>query len=644
MSLHSYLLRVWRNSSIRGKFRVISVLILVVALVNGAGILLFLQNQDRNAAIVNMAGKERYRTSQMASLTAQIAAGEDDHRDELRTVAARYNRTLTTMIHGDPSRDIPPATGPVRAQLLETRRHWQAYHENVQVVTSAPRDSPEFAAAAQYIHAESDTLLTASDTVVDRYQSQYEQDVTRFKQLQLLLIVTTVVALLVVRFITLRGVVSPLSKLATDARAVAAGDLDRPITTHRLDDEVGMLTEAIREMKAHLVASLKDVRGFKNAVEHAGHAVILTDSNGDIHYANSAFEQLTGYAEATVQGQQLCSLITEDDTTAEGIWTAVNIPEIWTGEDVWRHVDGFRYHVEQTVAPVVNDAGDLEQVVVVAREITESKLKEQQIQVQNRVLRHNLRNRTNVIGGHADSLLSVADSTLKPSTETLAEFVPELSTRRGTPAENLESVETATQELATGTARVRHHGKKIRAGADDLTSMSEKAARINKVYEEAAAQEATASLREVLEAECEEFTQQHPDASFTISVPDVEISALYATKTALHEVIANALEHNESSRPCVEITAVKSDDEKLLEISVRDNGPGMSEYERQVIETGEETPLSHGSGIGLWTINWLINSIGGTFSVTNNGSQGTVVTLSVPTVSADQDPIPMNHS
>jgi sensor histidine kinase regulating citrate/malate metabolism len=38
----------------------------------------------------------------------------------------------------------------------------------------------------------------------------------------------------------------------------------------------------------------------------------------------------------------------------------------------------------------------------------------------------------------------------------------------------------------------------------------------------------------------------------------------------------------------------------------------------------------HGSGIGLWTIHWLVTRVGGTVSIADNDPTGTVVTVIVP--------------
>jgi len=41
-------------------------------------------------------------------------------------------------------------------------------------------------------------------------------------------------------------------------------------------------------------------------------------------------------------------------------------------------------------------------------------------------------------------------------------------------------------------------------------------------------------------------------------------------------------------------------------VRVGDNGSGIPEHERRTLAGADETPLRHGSGVGLWLVYWLV--------------------------------------
>ncbi len=57
-----------------------------------------------------------------------------------------------------------------------------------------------------------------------------------------------------------------------------------------------------------------------------------------------------------------------------------------------------------------------------------------------------------------------------------------------------------------------------------------------------------------------------------------------------------------------------------------DDGPGLPNTERDVLEAGEETPLVHGQGLGLWVSYWIITTLDGEIEVTE-ADQGTTIEI-----------------
>ena len=57
--------------------------------------------------------------------------------------------------------------------------------------------------------------------------------------------------------------------------------------------------------------------------------------------------------------------------------------------------------------------------------------------------------------------------------------------------------------------------------------------------------------------------------------------------------------------------------------------------DREVFETGSETPLQHSSGLGLWIARWVVAAVGGEITAEDRDPQGTVVGILLPRADAD---------
>jgi len=64
-------------------------------------------------------------------------------------------------------------------------------------------------------------------------------------------------------------------------------------------------------------------------------------------------------------------------------------------------------------------------------------------------------------------------------------------------------------------------------------------------------------------------------------------------------------------------------------IRVDDDGPGLPEAERAVLESGSETPLVHGQGLGLWLVYWVVTGLDGDVEVVEF-RDGTTVEVRLP--------------
>ncbi|MXR52231.1 PAS domain-containing protein [Halovenus sp. WSH3] len=231
--------------------------------------------------------------------------------------------------------------------------------------------------------------------------------------------------------------------------------------------------------------------------------------------------------------------------------------------------------------------------LVVFREVTAERERAQDLdilkEVLSRVLRHNLRNEITVIRGFASSISDKGDE--------------------GTAAE----------------------AERIVDRTNVLLNTSETARAIKNVID--STEPVPVSLGELVARAVETARDGHPGATVDVDVPDATVSINPEFDAALREVIENAIVHNDTS-PHVEITGERIDG--VVELRISDNGPGIPEYELDVLDRGEETSLDHGSGAGLWLIQIATEHSNGDCRF-ETGEDGTTVTIRLPVAeSADR--------
>jgi signal transduction histidine kinase len=67
-------------------------------------------------------------------------------------------------------------------------------------------------------------------------------------------------------------------------------------------------------------------------------------------------------------------------------------------------------------------------------------------------------------------------------------------------------------------------------------------------------------------------------------------------------------------------------------LTVADDGPGIPDHEVTAVESGRETALEHGSGLGLWVVEWGAAALGAEVDYADREPRGTTVTVRIPVV------------
>ena len=329
--------------------------------------------------------------------------------------------------------------------------------------------------------------------------------------------------------------------------------------------------------------------GERAAIDDLGSPVLIVDEEARVVTLNPAAEADFGLRKREVLTRPLSEVLvgdTIDPTAGEQEVT------LWT--------DGRRRGFRVTPAPLRDGEGTHVGWTVLCQDVTQERQRKQRLEVLNRILRHNLRNDINVVGGFVEAAAERSDD---------AEVVS-----------MLERAESKAGELTAVGEKARDIERALAAGGDRRS----------------------VDLGDLARNVAAEAEGDHPDATVTVDLPEelVVESNPDLLEAVLAELVDNGIVHDTDGDPHVEIRAAADpwegaaangpDGEDTVGIAVVDDGPGVPDYELEVIEAGSETDLSHGSGLGLWLVHWGVRSLGGTLTYDVDDEEGTTVTMHLP--------------
>ncbi len=210
----------------------------------------------------------------------------------------------------------------------------------------------------------------------------------------------------------------------------------------------------------------------------------------------------------------------------------------------------------------------LEQLGLLSADPTTEKLRDQYYEILSRVLRHNLRNKLNII---------------------------------------LANAETSEENHDVATAKIREQ-------TGELLTTVEKAQKIEQMAIDAPLNPTTFLVSEAITDVLGKYESRHGIKCHCHCPTDVlELrSDKRLFQNILEETLQNAILYTDTDTPEVTI-AIDAATAKghAVELEIADNGPGIPESELEPLREDRETQLLHGSGIGLWIIKWCVTRLGG---------------------------------
>jgi len=367
--------------------------------------------------------------------------------------------------------------------------------------------------------------------------------------------------------------------------------IELPTSRRGLVSRVENLIER-RSTSVRLSETVDELRLKERAMDESPVGITLAEATeGDdnpLVYLNGGFEGMTGYGEEKL-GED-CRFLQGEDTSAEpraAIREAIAEERPVSVDILNYRANGQKFWNQVTISPIRDGDGNVTHYVGFQTDITDRKIRERRLEVMTRVLKHNLRNKMNLIEGYADLLRGEMDD------------------------------ESQRESLGV-----------ISETAEDLMGIATAVRKVNETLDESEPN-APIDLAEELVKLRDRAQQRYPDATVTLSLPDGD--PIHATvvglTVAVEEAIENAVKHNDAATPSVHVRVERRSD-GWITVEVADDGPGIPEHEMRVLEVGE-TSLTHADRLGIWLMYWVVGRAGGEFDV-DTGEDGTTVRLEVP--------------
>ena len=144
----------------------------------------------------------------------------------------------------------------------------------------------------------------------------------------------------------------------------------RPVRLHGLARDI---TEHKRGEESHV--------RLVTAVEQVAEAIVITDANAIILYANPAFEKITGYGckEAIGENPRMLKSGKQDTEFYQRMWEMLGRGEVWKGHFINKKKDGTLYEEDAAISPVRDAAGKIVNYVAVKRDVTQELLLQSQL-------------------------------------------------------------------------------------------------------------------------------------------------------------------------------------------------------------------------------------------------------------------------
>jgi PAS domain S-box-containing protein len=381
---------------------------------------------------------------------------------------------------------------------------------------------------------------------------------------------------------------------------------------------IGTLLDITDRRKAE-----EELRRLSIAIEQAAEDIVITDPEGVIQYVNPAFEKITGYSrrEAIGQNPRIMNSGVHKPAFFAHLWNTIKNGNIWSGRITNRCKDGKLIQEDATISPLLTSSGKLTGYVALKRDVTEAVRLEAHLRQAQKMeaigtlaggIAHDFNNILGAIMGYAElTKFKTADAKIYPYLEQILKAC--------------DRSRDLVQQILTFSRRREQEKKPVA-----VTPIVKEALKL---------------LRSSLPATVE-IRQSYDSRQDTV----------LADPTQVHQVLmnlcTNAVHAMREREGVLEVrigqqlitAANPASDPELkegayLRLVVGDTGMGIDPaIKDKIFEPFFTTKGSgEGTGLGLSVVYGIVKDHGGIISVESEPGKGTVFTVCLPLILADEE-------
>ncbi len=410
-----------------------------------------------------------------------------------------------------------------------------------------------------------------------------------------------------------------------------------------IGDEMGMAVQNARlhqalqnyatELEARVEARTAEVNREREqllaVLENAGEAIVITDADGFMEYANPAWEELTGHDAAQAMRHKMRVLedetfpdfslpidppkvkegygeeqethtdpITADADEFAAVRGTTQRQRIWRRESVGQRPDGTTYVVDLTVTPVFDDAIELANLVIIYRDVTQYK----------------------ELDRIKSEFLSTAAHELRSPLTSILGFSELLLLR----------MDLSDEERTRFLKYINDHAVHLKQLVDDLLDISRIESGVSFLVKLEPLE-----LHSLFEQEIRSWQETHPDHNYQV-FGSHEWPPVHADEDRIRQVVRNLLSNATKYSPAPgTITVSATPVGGYMEVTVADEGIGMTDEELPHIfekfwRANASSTAVEGTGLGLVIVKHIVEQHGGHVWVESIKGEGTVAHFTLP--------------